>query len=154
MPLEIERKFLVADMSWKTNAQPPVRMCQKYVSLADGVPGVIRFRIAGEKAWITLKTPQKNFVRGEFEYEIPVEDAEALMKNFCPGGSVEKLRYSVVYQGKEWVIDEFLGCYSGLYLAEIELNSASEEFSLPPWIGEEVSGNFRYSNSYLAENAK
>lgn len=154
MGLEIERKYLVASDGWRESASAPIRMCQKYVPLAESLKGVVRVRIAGEKAFLTLKTPQKNCVRGEYEYEIPVKDAEELMQHFCPGGAVEKLRYLVDYEGHRWEVDEFQGCYSGLVIAEIELNDASETFSLPPWIGKEVSSDFHYSNSYLAEHAK
>ena len=154
MAQEIERKYLVADQSWKEFASSPVRLCQKYIPLGEGVKGVIRIRIAGEKAFLTLKTPQSGCVRGEYEYEIPLKDAEELMGQFCPGRAVDKLRYFVEYEGKTWEIDEFLGCYSGLVLAEIELQSADESFAEPLWLGKEVSGDFHYSNSYLAEHAE
>ena len=154
MSLEIERKYLAANEDWKAFASNPVRLCQKYIPLGDGIKGVVRIRIAGDHAFLTLKTPQSGFVRGEYEYEIPVKDAEELMVQFCPGGSVDKLRYRVEYKGKVWEIDEFTGYYSGLVLAEIELNSADESFEVPPWIGREVSGDFHYSNSYLARHAK
>ncbi|MBQ7403959.1 MAG: CYTH domain-containing protein [Lentisphaeria bacterium] len=154
MPLEIEHKYLVKDSSWKNSAMSPVRMCQKYVALNPALKGVIRIRIAGEKAYLTLKTPQKDCVRGEYEYEIPLEDANDLMNEFCPGGSVDKLRYRVEYRGHIWEVDEFLGCYQGLVLAEIELKSPEESFELPAWAGEDVTGDFHYSNSYLAEHAK
>lgn len=154
MPLEIERKYLVSGSGWKEHASAPVRLCQKYVPLGAELKGVIRIRIAGETAFLTLKTPQKDCVRGEYEYEIPVKEAEELMSQFCPGGAVDKLRYRVEHKGKIWEVDEFLGCYSGLILAEIELERADESFSVPEWIGTEVSGDFHYSNSYLAEHAK
>ena len=154
MPLEIERKFLVLNSDWKKNASDPVRLCQKYVPLGAELKGVIRIRIAGEKAFLTLKTPQSGCVRGEYEYEIPLTDADELMKEFCPSGGVEKFRYIVEYEGKRWEIDEFLGNHAGLVIAEIELTSADETFAFPPWIGKEVSGDFHYSNSYLAGLAK
>lgn len=154
MPLEIERKFLVLNSEWKKTASAPVRMCQKYVPLGAGLKGVIRIRIAGEHAFLTLKTPQSGCVRGEYEYGIPLSDAENLMKEFCPSGGVEKLRYLVEYEGKRWEVDEFIGVHAGLVIAEIELSSADEFFALPPWLGKEVSGDFHYSNSYLAEHSK
>ena len=76
------------------------------------------------------------------------------MKEFCPSGGVEKLRYLVEYEGKRWEVDEFIGVHAGLVIAEIELSSADEFFALPPWLGKEVSGDFHYSNSYLAEHSK
>jgi adenylate cyclase len=152
MALEIERKFLVSNDSWKAEAGEPVRLCQKYVPLSEKVSGVIRLRIAGDRGFLTMKTPQKGISRGEFEYEIPVEDAESLMQQFCPSGGVGKLRYIVNYAGFRWEIDEFLGRHTGLVLAEIELPSEDAEFPLPPWIGTEVSGDFHYSNSYLSEH--
>lgn len=154
MPLEIERKYLVAGTEWKSVASEPVRLCQKYIPLAPEQKGVVRIRIAGEKAFLTLKTPQNGISRGEFEYEIPLKDAEELMQTFCPGHAVDKLRYIVEYEGKKWEVDEFLGSHSGLILAEIELEDAEETFAVPPWVGKEVSGDFHYSNSYLAEHAK
>lgn len=154
MPLEIERKFLVKDDSWRSSASEPVRICQKYITLNPGLKGVIRLRIAGDSAFLTLKTPQSGFTRGEYEYEIPVSEAEELMRGFCPGGAVEKLRYRIDFQGHLWEIDEFFGGCAGLVLAEIELSFPDEQFPLPPWVGEEVTGDFRYSNSSLAERSK
>ena len=153
MPLEIERKYLVNGDGWRKNASAPVRIRQKYIPLGAGLKEVIRLRIAGESAFLTLKTRQTGCVRGEYEYGIPPNDAEELMKVFCPGGTVEKLRYEVPHEGFLWVVDEFRGGYQGLVMAEIELKSADESFPPPPWLGREVTGDFHYSNSYLAENA-
>ena len=154
MPLEIERKYLVKDSSWKNQGAEPVRLCQKYVALNPSIKGVIRLRIAGKKAFLTLKTPQKDCVRGEYEYEIPVKDAEEMMAEFCPGGAVDKLRYRIEFKGHIWEIDEFLGSYKGLVIAEIELSDINEPFDIPPWVGKDVTGDFHYSNSYLAEHVK
>lgn len=151
MGVEIERKFLLKNSDWKQYAEKSIRMKQQYLPF-QVKSGTGRIRIAGEHAFLTLKTRVKGISRGEFEYEIPVEDADRIMELICQGFSVEKTRYIVPFAGKNWEIDEFAGDNAGLILAEIELDSEDEKFELPPWIGEEVTGDFHYYNSYLAEH--
>lgn len=151
MGVEIERKFLLKNSGWKRYAEKSIRMKQQYLPLQEQ-SGSGRIRIAGERAFLTLKTRVKGISRGEFEYEIPADDAERIMELICKGPSVEKIRYIVPFAGKTWEIDEFSGSNAGLVLAEIELSSEDEAFEIPPWIGEEVTGDFRYYNSYLAEH--
>ena len=107
---------------------------------------------AGVKAWITLKTPAKNLVRQEFEYEIPIADAEAMLKSMC-GNVVEKKRYRIpaAEQGLAWEVDEFLGANAPLVTAEIELPSAEFAVQLPEWVGREVTEDNRFKNNRLAE---
>ena len=151
MGVEIERKFLLKNSDWKQYAEKSIRMKQQYLPFQEK-SGTGRIRIAGDHAFLTLKTRVKGISRGEFEYEIPLEDADRIMELICQGFSVEKTRYIVPFAGKIWEIDEFAGDNAGLILAEIELNSEDEKFELPPWIGEEVTGDFHYYNSYLAEH--
>lgn len=149
MALEIERKFLVRGDAWRGLAEP-VRMRQGYVPAENHV--TVRVRTAGVKAWITLKTPAKNLVRQEFEYEIPIADAEAMLKSMC-GNVVEKKRYRIpaAEQGLAWEVDEFLGANAPLVTAEIELPDETAAVDLPTWVGHEVTDDHRYKNNNLAE---
>jgi CYTH domain-containing protein len=104
-----------------------------------------------ESAWITIKG-KGAIVRPEYEYEIPVGDAKALLR-MCTF-SLEKVRYEIRYEGCVWEVDEFSGPHKGLWLAELELESVSEKFPLPPWAGEEVSDDPRYTNAAMAEAGK
>ncbi|WP_417847483.1 CYTH domain-containing protein [Thalassoglobus sp.] len=144
MGVEIERKFLVL----KSYQQgEPILYRQGYLSREPG--RTVRIRVAGESAWITIKSSTQNFSRQEFEYPIPLPDAQELLL-LCVGSIVEKYRWRVPHGKHVWEVDEFLGDNSGLIVAEIELNSEDELFDLPPWIGEEVSSDMRYHNSNLS----
>lgn len=153
MGVEIERKFLLKDDSWRSSVKSSTAFKQRYLPFRHG-PGHIcgRIRIAGNRAYLTMKSAAKGFSRSEFEYEIPLADAEQMLEQFCTGSAVSKIRHVVDYLGYQWEIDEFLGENAGLVVAELELKSESQRFPLPPWIGEEVTGDYRYSNSVLAEN--
>jgi len=151
MGQEIERKYLLKNDLWRPLAERSVRMKQRYLPLCEDA-GSGRVRIAGDHAFLTLKTRVKGFSRGEFEYEIPIADAEQIMDSICTGPTVEKMRYIVPFAGHVWEIDEFAGANAGLILAEIELRSETETFELPPWIGGDVTGDVRYYNSVLAEH--
>lgn len=148
MPLEIERKFLVDPARWTPTAQG-IRLVQAYLSI-DPNP-TVRVRIAGERAFITIKGRSETISRPEFEYEIPVGDAEELMK-LAISSKVEKTRHKVVLEGFLWEVDVFSGENSGLIVAEIELDTETREFPFPDWILREVSGDRRYYNSYLSEH--
>lgn len=145
MGVEIERKFLVASQQWKAN-QEGVLFKQGYLN--QDPERTIRIRIAAAKAFLTIKGIPSGVTRLEFEYEIPLDDGEELL-GLCQGSLIEKYRYHVVVGEKTWEVDEFLGENQGLVVAEIELVSETETFLLPEWIGEEVSGDPRYSNSNL-----
>lgn len=147
MPLEIERKFLVNTDSLITG-NDGVYLSQAY--LTDDPARTVRIRIAGEKAFLTIKGPSNGISRKEFEYEIQVDEAKEIMQLsiFPP---VEKTRYKIKYQGILWELDIFHGKNEGLVLAEVELISESQEITLPGWIASEVSGDPRYFNSYLAK---
>lgn len=146
MALEIERKFLVDSSKWAPNDQG-IRLVQAYLSL-DPNP-TVRIRIAGEKAFLTIKGRSETILRPEFEYEVPVEDAQELMK-LAISNPVEKIRYEVMHEGFLWEVDVFSGKNTGLFMAEIELESEDQEFARPDWLMEEVSNDRRFYNSYLS----
>jgi adenylate cyclase len=145
---EIERKFLVTDESWRSGS-PGCHYIQGYLSRDP--ERSVRIRQAGTSAVITIKGTSQGTARQEFEYPIPLSDAEALMK-LCLHPLIEEIRYEVEYHGKRWEVDEFRGENEGLVLAELELTSEDEPVDLPPWIGQEVSHDARYFNANLVEH--
>lgn len=149
MSVEIERKFLVRNDSWKTLGES-VSMRQGYLSThADRT---VRVRIEGEKATLTIKGRSHGFSRGEWEYPIPLDEANALLNGLCERPLIEKTRTRVNHEGMVWEVDAFFGDNQGLVVAEIELESEAQTFALPDWIGEEVTGDVRYFNSSLLRN--
>ena len=154
MPREIERKFLLADApgacggrGWREAVTRTIRIVQFYIFVAPDRS--LRVRISDEaKAELTLKTGS-GMDRGEFEYEIPVADAHELMEHRI-GGLVEKTRHHVPLGAWTLEIDVFGGALAGLELAEIELEAADDGPLLPPYVGREVTGDPRYTNSRLA----
>lgn len=154
MPLEIERKFLVTDDGWRNAAHAVIPMAQGYLNdLATVDSGAmrtsVRVRIAGDGAFLNLKSRELGHTRQEFDYPIPVADARALLA-LCVGGAIDKRRHLVEYAGHTWEIDEFLGDNAGLVVAEIELGHADEAFDRPGWLGVEVTDTPRYYNLALA----
>jgi adenylate cyclase len=145
MALEIERKFLVTGTDWRQGMG--TRFRQGYLSRDK--QRTVRVRLAGEQAFLTIKGPTRGATRSEFEYEIPVADAEAMLA-LCDGPLVDKIRRVVVFEGMAWEVDEFLGDNAGLVVAEIELASEDQPFARPPWLGCEVTDDARYFNSNLA----
>ncbi len=148
MGYEIERKFLVkGDYKSKSYKHYPIK--QGYLSLS-GV-SVVRVRVKGEKAYITVKSSvvTGTIKRNEWEYEIPIEDAEEMLK-LCNEGMIDKTRYLVKAGNHVFEVDEFYGDNEGLLIAEVELDSEDEQFEKPEWLGEEVTGNVRYYNSFLS----
>lgn len=147
MGIEIERKFLVDKEKWNRIKKPEAEVIkQKYI--ATDKEKTIRIRIKGEKGFITLKGKKKGLRRSEFEYEIPIKDAVSMMASFS-GGMISKTRYKIKHEGKLWEVDEFRDDNEGLIIAEIELQTESETFSLPDWVGKEVSHDSMYYNSNL-----
>lgn len=146
MGVEIERKFLLAGDGWRALGQP-VLLRQGYLS-ADP-ERVVRVRIEGARATLTIKGKTSGATRAEWEYEIPLADAGELLDRLCQRPLIEKYRSRVAHAGKVWEIDEFLGENAGLLLAEIELSSEDEAFDKPDWIGAEVSDDARYFNANL-----
>ncbi len=147
--IEIERKFLVRDNSYKGTATSHIHMAQGYICRESG--RTVRVRKAGDRGWLTIKGPSADngLSRFEWETEISGADAERLMK-LCQAGIIEKIRHLVPYGDHIFEVDEFLGENLGLTVAEIELKNESEPFSRPEWLGEEVTGDRRYYNSMLA----
>ena len=143
--IEIERKFLVLTPPELPDEGISIR--QGYLS-TDAV--TTRVRTGNKQAWLTIKGPTKGLSRAEFEYEIPHTDASDMLKQFCPQ-HIEKTRYLIPFQDHTWEVDFFSGQHQGLIIAEIELNSEDEAFAKPDWLGEEVSNDYRYRNSYLAK---
>jgi len=146
MGVEIERKFLVAGDGWRTLGAP-VLLRQGYLS-ADP-ERTVRVRIEGEQGVLTIKSKSEGASRGEWEYPIPLRDAEELLDRLCERPLVEKYRRRIDFQGFTWEVDEFLGENAGLVVAEIELPAEDTVFDLPDWIGNEVTGERRYYNSSL-----
>ncbi len=147
MAIEIERKFLVNNELWREGVISETRLRQGYLSTGEG--STVRVRISGERAYLTIKGATVGIRRFEFEYEIPLSDAELMLEQVALKPQVEKIRYRVRCADHVWELDRFLGANQGLVLAEIELKSEDEPFELPAWAGEEVSEDPRYHNSNL-----
>jgi adenylate cyclase len=148
MKKEIERKFLVTDDAWRTAGGASLPCEQGYICSGHGM--TVRVRRMGEKGFLTLKGPTEGISRTELEYEIPVDEAEHLLKNFCGGRVVSKVRTILDADGALWEIDEFTGENRGLIVAEIELESEDQLVDKPAWLGAEVSHDSRYRNAALA----
>jgi len=146
MGVEIERKFLVSGDAWRTLGEP-VLLRQGYLS-ADP-ERTVRVRIEGEQGVLTIKSKNEGASRGEWEYPIPLADAEELLDRLCERPLVEKYRRRIDVKGFTWEVDEFLGENAGLVVAEIELPAEDTVFDLPDWIDREVTGERRYYNSSL-----
>ena len=148
MTVEIERKFLVADSGFLAGLEGE-RLTQAYI--ASTARATVRVRIAGARAWLTLKGSTEGLTRREFEYGIPPAHAEAMIAELCAGPVIDKTRYRVAHDAHVWDVDVFHGENAGLVLAEIELAREDECFACPAWLGAEVSGDPRYYNSNLAQ---
>ncbi len=148
MAKEIERKFLVRGEEWRSAVESKSVLKQGYVASMDDRS--VRIRILDEKtARLTMKIGRSTLTRDEFEYEIPVSDAEELLENAI-GIVIEKTRYRVPYEGFVWEVDVFGGAHRGLVIAEVEMQAETDNPPLPAWLGREVTGDFRYSNQALA----
>jgi len=149
MAIEIERKFLLRDDSWREQAGAGMVYSQGY--LASDPLSSVRVRLAGDKAWLNIKKATSAIRRLEYEYPIPVEDAAEILKELCVGGRIDKTRYHVTHASHLWEVDVFEGENTGLVVAEIELTDEQEIFEMPSWLGEEVSHDPRYYNMNLAK---
>ena len=148
MGVEIERKFLVDHDKWNQFNKPEGKAYRQGY-LVNEPHKVVRIRIAGDQAFITIKGATAGFTRKEYEYEIPLKDGQELLENFNPTGT-SKTRYRIPLGGKVWEIDEFTGENAGLIVAEIELKSENDDFEKPDFLLEEVTYDQRYYNSNLA----
>ena len=149
MGKEIERKFLIKSEAWR-NLVPGVLYRQGY--LCSAKERTVRVRLGGEKAFLTIKGLTVGATRAEYEYEIPVRDARAMLDDLAEKPLIEKIRYRIPYEGLIWEVDEFLGDNAGLIVAEVELGSEEQTFVKPAWVGKEVSDDPRYFNSNLARH--
>ena len=169
MAVDIERKFLVVGNEWREHVQRSRRLVQGYLTpgrspsaseamdgregpLAD-IPGAacsVRVRTDGEAAWLSVKSAVTGIERREYEYAIPLADAECMIEEFC-AAVIRKIRHYVTCAGVMFEVDEFLGDNDGLVVAEIELQSIGEDFPRPAWLGREVSNLPRYYNFHLLQ---
>jgi len=150
MGLEVERKFLIKS-DFKNYAVKSLTIKQGYISTVYGI--TVRVRLKDDKGFLTIKggTDASGMSRYEWEKEIIYEEAEELLR-LCDSGIIDKTRYLIPAGSFTWEIDEFHGENEGLVMAEIELKSENDTFSVPDWLGEEVTGDLRYYNSWLAKN--
>lgn len=150
MPIEIERKFLVKQKLWQDLEKPQGELFRQGYLLTDPTK-TIRVRQTTHKGFITIKGISVGATRTEYEYEIPVNEAEELLNQFAVS-ELSKIRYKIIFENKLWEVDEFLGDNEGLIVAEIELLSEDERFSIPHWIDIEVTSENKYYNSNLTQN--
>lgn len=148
MAKEIERKFLVANDDWRDLATSKTPMRQAYIVTMNDRSVRVRTR-NDASAQVTIKIGQNSLVRDEFEYTIPIAEAEEMI-SLAVGNVIEKVRYTVEYNGFVWEVDAYEGAYLGLVIAEVELSDENDEPPLPDWVGREVTGDRRYSNQSLA----
>lgn len=146
MAQEIERKFLV-DQDKLGELNCGIAIKQGYVPTSDKT--AVRVRVMGDQAFLTLKGENRGAVRTEFEYEIPLDDAEQILTELCTGPKVDKTRYLITHDKHLWELDIFSGENQGLVVAEVELNHEDETVTLPEWVASEVTGDPKYYNSNL-----
>lgn len=147
MGVEIERKFLVVNDDWRVAADQGTPMVQAYLHVAEACS--VRVRRQGDEARLTIKGGNGTIERQEFEYPIPVADAEAMIASLCMRPVLSKRRFKVPVGRHLWEVDVFEADNAGLVMAEVELDSVDEAFERPAWVGEEVSGDPRYLNASL-----
>lgn len=150
MPVEIERKFLLSSDKWRDEVIRCSRIRQGYMGTVDKAS--VRIRVQGEKANINIKSATLGMRRMEYEYEIPLNEAEEMLDQLCNQPQIDKTRF-IVKRGKHvWEIDEFYGDNQGLIVAEVELDSEDEKITKPDWIGDEVTADPRYYNVSLIKH--
>ncbi|OHV75518.1 CYTH domain-containing protein [Ensifer sp. LCM 4579] len=148
MAKEIERKFLVASDGWKHHADKGIRLRQAYIVTMEDRS--VRVRIHGNKwARLTVKIGKSSLVRNEYEYDLPMDDARELLSQ-AVGLVIEKRRFRVPHKGFTWEVDVYEGALEGLVVAEVEMKRESDLPALPAWLGQEITGDRRYSNQALA----
>ena len=147
MGKEIERKFLVKDTSFMASAVNSLNISQAYLS--TNPDATVRIRISGQNAFLTIKSRNHGATRDEWEYPLPLSDANDMIQTCCKSNCIEKCRYIVPFAGRFWEVDVLGGRLSGLIIAEIELENESAEIDLPPYVGQEVTNDARFYNSAL-----
>jgi len=153
MGIEIERKFLLRDVSWRSQISRSLHLRQGYLvdasAIAAGLARAsVRVRIQDDSAWLNIKSTREAVVRDEYDYPIPLADARQILAQLC-NGLLEKTRHEVPVQGHVFEVDEFAGANAGLCVAELELPAADAAYPRPPWLGAEVSHLPRYLNIHL-----
>lgn len=147
MAIEIERKFLIKSDEWKQLKHSSNHYKQAYFCNTSKVS--VRVRVSDDEAWMSFKSATVDISRFEYEYTVPLDEANHMMDQFSEGSVISKIRHFVPIGPHIWEIDVFEGDNQGLVVAEIELSSVDEMFSKPNWVGDEVSDDIRYFNSNL-----
>jgi len=147
MGVEIERKFLIRNDSWRSHVERSQPMRQGYLHRTGN--SAIRVRVCGDRAHINIKKTEDGIQRLEYEFDIPLDDARELLERVAIANQIDKTRHEVRFADHLWEIDEFHGDNAGLIVAEIELKHPDEAFERPEWLGKEVSQDTRYFNSNL-----
>lgn len=150
MAVEVERKFLVNDDSWRESATSSTRIVQGY--LAQTEVATVRVRVRADTGYLTIKGATVGVSRSEYEYEIPVDDALAMLEELARGPVIDKVRHLVPVGSHVWEVDVFAGANAPLVMAEVELAHAGQQFELPRWAGAEVSDDMRFFNVNLARS--
>jgi len=148
MGIEIEKKFLLKNDQWRKLADG-VDYCQGYLNIEKN--STVRVRTIGKKGFLTVKGISRGAIRAEFEYKIPMDDAREMLNTLCKRPLITKKRYTIKSNDMVWEIDEFFGENEGLIVAEVELTSEQQKFTIPDWVGEEVTNDPRYFNSNLVK---
>ena len=158
MGIEIERKFLLKNDEWKDQVSASTYFKQGYLvgthsgDENNSVKSSVRIRIEGDNANINIKSMTLSITRQEYEYAIPIDDATKMLDELCEQPLIEKTRHIVKFDGHKWEIDVFAGDNDGLIVAEIELQDENEKFTIPSWLGEDVSDQIKYYNVSLVKN--
>lgn len=149
--MEIEHKYLVSG-PYKEMATEVHHIIQGYLS--DDPKRTVRIRLRDDEAFLTIKgaSSASGLSRYEWERPIPADEARQLL-TLCLPGTIDKHRHIIIYKGHRWEVDEFHGYLEGLVLAELEVESETTTFPLPPFVGQEVTGDPRYYNSQLRKTA-
>lgn len=149
MGIEIEKKFLVSNDSWRDAAEKQLKIRQGYLNSVE--KSSVRVRIEDDRANINIKGAVIGSSRLEYEYPIPVDDAEEMLDQLAVGPQISKIRHHVRVGEHLWEVDEFFGDNAGLIVAEIELGHEDESFVLPDWVGDEVTSEAKYYNAMLVK---
>ena len=152
MATEIERKFLVVGDGWRAQAVRSETFRQGYITTGEHSRGSVRVRVSGQRAWLNLKRATRGISRLEFEYPIPLEDADQILDSLCESPIIDKTRHYVPFAGRTWEVDVFAGENAGLVIAEVELETEDASLSLPEWVGNEVTDDLRYYNACLVKH--
>lgn len=150
MATEIEHKFLLRDERWRSLVERSARIRQGY--LMSDARCSVRVRVADSQGFLNLKSGTLGIQRSEYEYPIPLADAEEILDTLCEKPLLEKTRHYLWFGEHLWEIDEFVGDNAGLIVAEVELSRVDEVFARPDWLGEDISHDIRYYNSQLARH--